>query len=85
MLFQREPVAFETADAGCEWKPANVGNAPTSHRDKMLRCNSADGAIVDAHKIGAEAGEETIDQDEGNPLFSKLFEFCRREAAGGND
>ena len=68
-------VTFESANSGREFESANMSDPLASHCYEMFRGNAPDGYVVDTDKVGFEAGEVAIDENEWNLLLRELLEF----------
>ena len=85
VFLEREFVTGKAPQPGGELQAADMRDPFASHGDQMFGCNPAHGDIVDADKIGFEAGKIAVNEDKRDFLLFQLLEFCRRITAGRNN
>src|SRR5208337_4849573 len=85
VLLERLFVSLVPAQSSGKFQAANVRDPLASHGNEMFRCNATDSYVVDADKVGLEAGKVAIDENKWNFLLRELFEFLGGWIAGRND
>jgi hypothetical protein len=74
VVCQRLLVSLHTADCGADLRSADVSDTPAPLFDQVRRSKSSDQRIVDTYEVRIEAGEMSVDKNQGR---LKLFDSTK--------